>query len=163
MSRFSLEQIAAIRAESERLLADKPPAEQPAPTPVREVPLVFEDDMDKWRREAAESDERRAKAKAELQREAREAHEARSAVGRIAALEDRIAQLEWALADANATTNELAKGAQALGDAVTQATFRMETKLAELSGKLVELRAADDLRRGGVIDMPSPLRPRSVN
>jgi hypothetical protein len=33
----------------------------------------------------------------------------------------------------------------------------------ELGGKLVELRSLDDVRRGSVVDMPSPLRPRSVN
>jgi hypothetical protein len=37
----------------------------------------------------------------------------------------------------------------------------MEKMIDQLSTKLTELRAIDD--QHGVIDLPSPLRPRSVN
>jgi len=160
MSKFTPAQVAAIRAESERLLSDKPPPEPPAP--VRETPIMFEDDVEKWKRLGDEATARRAAAKAELRREEGDLARVKSAVGRIVALEQRVAELEWALADAKATTNELAKSAQAFGEAVTQATFRIEQRLAELSTTLTELRALNDVRRG-VIDMPSPLQPRRVN
>src|SRR5262249_47465387 len=111
MSKFTAEQVAAIRAQSEKLLADKPP---PAPAqPVRrEVPLVFEDDLAKWKREAAESDRQRAEAKAALRRAEGDHARVLSAVGRIAALEQRVAELERDLATSDATMRELARGAE---------------------------------------------------
>jgi len=55
---------------------------------------------------------------------------------------------------------ELARGADAFGVAHDK-LFTWLDKLAQLDAKLTELRAIDDQHR--VIDMPSPLRPRSVN
>jgi hypothetical protein len=55
----------------------------------------------------------------------------------------------------------LARGADAFGAAHDKLFTWLDTKLAQLDAKLTELRAIDDQHR--VIDMPSPLRPRSVN
>ena len=136
-------------------MADEPVS--PPPAPVRERAIVFEDNMDRWRREAAESDARRAAAKAELRREEGDHARALFAVARIAALEQRIAELEASVAQSDETMRELARGAETFARAVDDGLLRMETKLTELSGKLVELRAAGDLHHAGVVDLPSPL------
>jgi hypothetical protein len=122
---------------------------------VREVRLPKpEDDMDRWRRLAAESDERRAAAKAELRREEGDNARVLSALGRIAALERRVAEAEQLAAQSDETMRELARGAEAFSAAVSDVLDRVETKLTQLNSKIVELRSLDDVRRGEIIDLP---------
>jgi chromosome segregation ATPase len=157
MTKYTPEQIAAIYAESRRLLEDEPNEPPATAAPMREVPIPEpEDAMDRWRREAAEADARRAAAKAELRRAEDDLARSRSAVARIVELERRCAELEQNVANANAVMNELAQGAEAFARAVDEGLLRMEKKLGELGGKLVELRAADDQRR--VVDLPKLVR-----
>jgi hypothetical protein len=158
-------QIAALRAESRKLMHSRPSAAPPRDEqPVREVPLPEpEDPMDRWRREADESDRERAAARAALRREEQDLARSQSAVARIASLERRIAELEQSVATSDAVMKELAAGAEAFARAVNEGLLRMETKLTELGTKMLELRSLDDQRRGSVIDMPSPLRARSVS
>jgi hypothetical protein len=165
MSRFTPEQIAAIRRESERLLRDEPPP-RPEPAPPREPPpIVFEDAMDRWRREADEADRERAAAKAELRREEDDLARTRSAIARIAALEQRVAELEQSVATSDATTRELAGGIIEFSNVVTSGLLKIEKHADELDNKLTEMRALNDLRRDGeIIDLPaSPLRKERVN
>src|SRR5262249_55487283 len=99
MSGFSPSEISRIRAESERLLRDSPA--RPEPEPPREPPpLVFEDDVAKWKREADEFEAKRAAAKAELRRQVDNAAEAGWAVigARFDAIEQRLDALEQAVA-----------------------------------------------------------------
>ena len=148
--KYNPEQVARIRAESERLLRDDSPPPAPAPERV----IVFEDDMDRHRREAREFDERRAQAKAELRRAEGDAARVLSALGRVAALEARCAELEQSLETSNATMRELAASAAAFADSVDQGLQRVQTKLLELSTTLTEMRALEDVRRGEVLDLP---------
>jgi hypothetical protein len=151
------EEIAAVLAESRRLLEDKPKApEQPAP--VREVPEPsIPDALELWKKQADEADARRAEAKRELRREEGNLLEARSAVARIDTLEAHVAELQRTVAESGEMMEQLARGAETFSAAVNDVLGRMEKRLEELSTKLTELRAVDDLHRRGVIDMPSPL------
>ena len=145
---------AETRAESERLLScdfSKPPPPDEQPTPAYEPPP--EDPVSKWRREADEQERRFEAARAARRKQEREeaAQADWSAIeARIAAIERRVATLEEvALASVEFSNNAL------------QAVDRLEQLSTQLSTKLTELRALDDQHR--VIDMPSPLRPCSVN
>jgi len=157
MSRYTNEQIAAIRRQSERLLREgpRPPAAEPPP-PAREVPpIVLEDPVQQWKREADEASAIREANRAANRRQAHENARVLTALERLAALEARIAELEQSVATPDATSRELAQGTVTFAQAVDQGLVRMEKHLAELSGKLTELRAANDLYRGGsVIDLP---------
>jgi hypothetical protein len=166
MSKYTPTERARIFAESERLLRD-PPA-RPEPTPPREVHVVLEDPIETWKREADEADAVREANRAELRRKSdeRAAAFARQAqnnelAARVEALEARVDALE-------ATLAAFANGTQVLGDAIENGMTRLDTKLVEfsreLSRRFAELRALDDVRRGKVIDMPSPLvRKERVN
>jgi uncharacterized coiled-coil protein SlyX len=156
MSRYSPADRDRILRQSREILerGDKPPPSPAQPAPVREIPLTFEDPVEAWKREGTEIEQRRAEAKAELRREEGDNARVLSALGRIAALEQRIAELEASLAQSDETMRELARGAADFGAAVDGGLARMETKLAELSGKLTELRSLDDVRRGTVLDLP---------
>jgi hypothetical protein len=70
MPRYTLEQIARIRAESERLLRDDPqPAARPEPRPTpREVHMPNIDPVQEWRAWHDARDREREAAKAELRR-----------------------------------------------------------------------------------------------
>jgi hypothetical protein len=155
MSRFTDAERARILAESRRILSDEPPARpEPAPEPPREVHVQFEDEVQKWAREADEADARRAAAKAELRREEGDNARALTAIERITALEQRIAELEQSVATSDAMSRELAQGTVTFSQAVNQGLARMDVKLAELSGKLTEMRCLEDARRGQIIDLP---------
>jgi hypothetical protein len=122
MSRYTPEQIARIRAESERLLSDEPPP-PPEPTPPRVVRIEVEDDLVRWRREADESDREREAARAELRRESREdrraamrtRQDAAEVDQRLDAIEDRLTAIEQALA----AFNQLASNTATFSDSVT--------------------------------------------
>src|SRR5262249_35738627 len=82
-------------AESQRLLRDPPAPHERAPEPPREVPPpMFEDELDRWRREADEADAVREQCRAELRRESRENERVLTALERISALEARVAAAE---------------------------------------------------------------------
>jgi len=138
---------------------EPPPAPRvPAPEP---PPFEFEDSLAKWKREANEDSRRREAADAERKRQERDDGRARA----------QAAQADWnawcdrriaaALTEHNQKFAELARGSVEFSDAVCARLRHMETMLEQLSAKLTELCAIDDQHR--VIDMPSPLRPRSVN
>jgi hypothetical protein len=142
MSKFTDQQRAEILRRAHETLEhrDEPP---PAPRVSNE---------DSRRREAAD---------AERKRQERDDGRARA----------QAAQADWnawcdrriaaALTEHNQKFAELARGSVEFSDAVCARLRQMETMLEQLSAKITELRAIDDQHR--VIDMPSPLRPRSVN
>ena len=144
-------------AESRRILSDAPPARpEPAPAPVREVHIPASDPVREWAEEA-DAFERKCEAhRARLKREERDAERARSTDW--AAYID--AHIERRLAEHHEQFSELAKASAEFSDKVLQALDRLDGLFAQLSTKMTELRAADDLHRRGVIDMPSPLMRR---
>jgi uncharacterized coiled-coil protein SlyX len=154
---------AKTRAESKRHLScdfSKPPPEPPS----REPPLVFEeiDAVTKWRDEANEQ-----AARFEAERAARKAEERESRlVARqtqdMAAIDVRLAELEARMAEAERQIAELSRAVGDFSDAVNEGMLRQDKQLEKLSTLLTSLRALDDQHRA-VVDMPSPLRPRSVN
>jgi hypothetical protein len=150
MSRFTPEQIAAIRAKSEQLLRDKPPDPPPAPEPVREVPIVFEDAMDRWRKEADERDREREAARDQMRREQRDAERARSADWN-AWVDARIAA---ALAEHDAQLTGFEQASAEFSNKVLQGFDRLDGLVAQLDTKLTELRALNDLQRADVLDLP---------
>jgi hypothetical protein len=158
MSKFTPEQIARTRAESERILREvreepAPPEPEPAPAP-REVPLVFEDDVAKWKREADEASAIREANRAAMRRDQRNERVDLTA-GWTQYIDNRIAEHAGMVA-------ELAKAAVEFSNAVNTRLAEMEKQLGQLETKLTQLRAADDVRRGEIIDLPvSPLIRRT--
>jgi hypothetical protein len=150
MSRFSDQEKAAIFRRSRELLERDGVPSTPPPTP-ESPPLVFESEMDRWRREADEFEQKRAAAKAALRREERDIAHAHTLEARIAELEQRVAAVEQ-----RDDVAEFAKASAEFSDKTLQALDRLEQLCAELSGKLTELRAADDLHR--VVDPPKLVR-----
>src|SRR5262245_25730438 len=157
MSKYTPEQTAASARESERLLKPPQPA-APRPEPVREVSLPpFEDEVERWKREADEQEARFAAERAEQQRQ--EAHAARAnwsawneyVDGRIAA----------ALAERQHEIVELARGTVEFANAVDSRLVQLEQLLTKLSATHAAMRALDDVRRGETIDMPSPIIRRT--
>jgi hypothetical protein len=106
--KFSDAERARIWNESLRILEDKPaPVPQPSRAAVmRTPPLVIEDPVDKWRREADQAERVRADNKARLLRSDRErqaayeraAQNSADTEARLADLEQRIAVIEESLA-----------------------------------------------------------------
>ena len=141
MSRMSPEHIARVRAESERLLRD-PPA-RPEPAPVREPPpIVFEDDVAKWKREADEADALRAAAKAELRRQVDNAAEAGWAVigARFDQIEQRLDEIERTVAG----LYEAVPAAAQFSSATVGRMAEFESLATSLSATLDTLRAVQD-------------------
>src|SRR5262249_45931163 len=142
MSRFSPAEIARVRALSEKLLRDsveRDPVEDEPPAPQlesREVPLpTFESDMDRWRREARESDERRAAAKAELRREEEANARARS-TDWWSAIEAHVEQrIAAALVERQHEISELAR-------AMCDFAAACDKRLVEIEGMLKKLSTA---------------------
>jgi hypothetical protein len=160
---FSEHEKAQILRTSRQLLRDKdkPPGTPPAPEPPP-IEIKFEDPLEKWKREADEADARREAARAAMRREERKEREAMTharALGADAAA--RITALEGRMDEAERQISELSRAVSDFSDAVTGGFRSLEEQCAKLDTKLTELRALDDQHR--VIDMPSPLRPRSVN
>src|SRR5262249_49587174 len=148
MSRYTPEQIAAIRAESERLLRGEPPA-RPKPTPPPRAAYVPEaDPVQEWRDWHDQRAAERKANRAEVRREEGDNACVLSALGRIAALEARIAQLEQSVAQSDASSRELAQGTVTFAESVDQGMVRMEKHLAELSDKLSQMRRFVDVRPG---------------
>jgi chromosome segregation ATPase len=141
MSRFTNQERARVFAESQRLLQeDKAPTPPPAPAP---EPLVLEDDMDRWRREARESDTRRAEAKAELRRQAADdpALAGFATIGsRLDDLEQRVASIEQRLE----SIDTLADGAATFSSSVVAKMDEWENLTTRLSATLDTLRAVQD-------------------
>jgi hypothetical protein len=152
---------ARIMTEVEATLrrADFPSSAPPREEPVRERPLPEpEDAMDRWRREAEAQEVRRAAAKAALRAEERATERADWSAW-TAYIDGRISA---ALTEQQNNVAELARGSVEFSNAVSARLAAMEKLLERLNTKLVELRSLDDVRRGGIIDMPSPL-VRRVN
>jgi len=141
MSQFiNQERAAAVLAESRRILEDKPP---PAPAPAPEPrPIVFEDDMDRHRREAREFDERRAAAKAELRRKQDD-----SALAGFAAIGARLDSIEQRLDEVERTVSslyEVAPAAAEFSNSVVGRMEQIETLTTRLSATLDTLRMIQD-------------------
>ena len=136
MSRFTEQERAEIFRRSRELLdGDRPAATPPtsAPTPTPE--LVFEDQMDRWRREADERDKQRAAAKAELKR-ARDA--ARANWSEWDAYVD--ARIAAALAERQHEIVELANSSVAFAKAVDKKLAELERLLTKITDTHKELR-----------------------
>jgi hypothetical protein len=119
MPRFSDKERALILEQSRRILTNEQPA-RPEPEPEREVRIEFESDMDRWRREADESDRQREACRAELRREHREDVRQRQAPDLLVELAARISTLETrvdAIAEALAGLDTLANSTMAFSDA----------------------------------------------
>jgi hypothetical protein len=165
MTKYTPEEKAAIFAESRRILSEEliPPPERPAPEP-EPPPLVFEDDVARWRREADEADARREAARAQLRRESRDAERARGLdwMAHIDAyVEQRIAA---ALVEHQHGVVELAKSVVEFANATDGKLLELERLLTKLDARQTSLHALDDTHRGTIIDMPSPLvRKERVN
>jgi regulator of protease activity HflC (stomatin/prohibitin superfamily) len=138
--------------ELERLLADLPPTE---------------DKMERWRREAAEAEERRARAKAEREAEERRARAERTLT------ETQAAQLEARLVGMINDTREfvLTVVGEALGEyriqLVDEISASYEDAFAKMSATIEALRAELNLLNAadgkGPIDLPNPLQRRGLN
>jgi hypothetical protein len=154
MGRFSPEQIAAIRRESERLLRDDKPAPRPEPAPTpREARLPEIDAVQEWRDWHEARDQEREDERAEMRREQRDAERERAA-GWAAYVDSRIAA---ALAERQHELIALARGTLEFSNAVTARLQKMEQLIDKLDAAHAKLRAHEDLRRGEIIDLPSPL------
>jgi hypothetical protein len=150
MTRFTPEQIAAVRRESERLLRDDKPA-APAPEPPREVPVPASDPVQEWRDWHEARDREREAARDRMRREKHDAARARGADW-AAYVDARIAA---ALAEHRAQFDELAEASAEFSNKVVQALERLDGLAAQLDTKLTELRALGDMRLGGaVLDLP---------
>ena len=161
----SREEIERVRRESERLLRDSPPA-RPEPAPPREVPVVLDDPVQKWREEADAFDRLREQNRAAMRREGQQEREAFAraraldgAEARITALEARIAELEQHVA----TVDGLAEASAEFSSKVLQGFDRLDGLIAQLGAKITEMRALDDVRRGEIIDLPASPLIRKVN
>ena len=156
MSRFSDQDKARVLAESRRILNDAPPPRRPEPEPVREVHIpAASDPVAEWRDWHDDRAAEREAAKAELRREEGDAARVLSALGRIAALEARVAETERLAAQSDEMMHAFAKDAADFSCAVNGILERVDKQFAELGTKLSELRALDDVRRRGeVIDLP---------
>jgi hypothetical protein len=132
--------------ELERLLADLPPTE---------------DKMERWRREAAEAEERRARATAERARAER------------TLTENQAAQLEARLVGMIDDTREfvLTVVGEALGEyrneLIAEVSASYEDAFAKVSATIESLRAELKLLNtadgSGPIDLPNPLQRRGLN
>src|SRR5262249_26603480 len=152
MSKFSPEEIARVRRESERLLCD-PPA-RPEPEPVREVPLPPRDEVREWREwQDARTAEREAH-RAALRREQREEHEAMARARALDGAEARIEALEGRMDEIERQISELSRAIQEFSRAVTGGLNSQDRKLEKLQTLLTELRTIDDLQRRAPLDLP---------
>jgi len=147
------EQIDAARAEAMKTLSDdksSPPIA--APAPVREVPLVFEDDVARWKREADEASARRQHEREKLQRQSRTAEQARTADrAAVDVLTAEVVALRHDLDEQVEASNELARGLRAFADAV-------DGKLGELGTLLKRLHAGEASMRARHEEAYSALR-----
>ena len=159
MSRFTDQERAEIYAESRRLLEDKPPVTPPAPAPEPEPPpLMPEDPIAKWKREADARDRERKAAIAERQRVERAAR-ASDWSAWDAYVDARIAA---ALAERQHEIVELAHSSVEFAKAVDKKLAELERLLTKITDTHKELR--EHLAREP-LDMPSPLvrKERLVN
>lgn len=162
MSKFSPQQRAAILRKSLELLADdNPPGAAPSPEP---PPLVFEEPVAKYKREADEQAQRFAAERAESRREEREEREAMARARALDGAEARITALEQRMDEVERQISELSRAIGDFSDSVGEAMQRQDKQLEKLSAKLTEIRALDDQHRA-VLDLPSPLirKERRIN
>jgi hypothetical protein len=148
---FSEHEKAQILRTSRQLLRDKdkPPGAAPSPEPPP-IEIKFEDPMDRWRREAAEQDARFAAERAAREREEREQREALVRARALDGAEARITALEGRMDEVERQISELSRASGDFSDAVSQGLQSLDKQLEKLQHR-------------AVVDMPSPLRPRSVN
>jgi hypothetical protein len=144
MSRFSDRERASILEQSRRILTDEQPPARPEPAAPREVQVEFEDDMDRWRREADEADQVRAAAKAAMRREEQaDVRHQRQApdvlvelAARVSTLEDRVD----AIAEALAGLDTLANGTMTFSNAVTEKLEGLVTLTNKVDAAVTTLR-----------------------
>jgi hypothetical protein len=137
MSRFTDAERRAVMEESRRILSEEPPPlPEPAPVP-REVRIEFEDDLDRWRREADASDRECEQNRAALRRSERETRSQERTIDRLNAEVAALRNDHNALA---AAANEQARALIEFGNTV-------ETKLVALSALADRLqRTLEDTR-----------------
>jgi hypothetical protein len=142
-SRFTPSQRAEIIAQSRKLLSEDTSAPSPPSPPSRPRSLpthvVFEDDLTKYKREADEADRVRARAKAELRREAaamRTRQDAAEVDQRLGAIETRLDAIEQAMA----SFVDLANGASSFSDVVTRELNSLAALAERLDRTLVSMR-----------------------
>ena len=126
-------------AESRRLLEDKPPTSPPAPAP-EPPPLVFEDDVAKWKREADEASAIREANRAELRRKQDDPTLAGfAAIGsRVSDLEQRVDELERTVS----ALYEVAPAAAQFSEAAVTKLTGLEALTARLDRVLESMREA---------------------
>jgi hypothetical protein len=162
MSKFGPEQRARIFAESRRLLADEPASHKEPPTP--EPPLTIETQDARWRRELEDFERKRAASGAAMQREKREEREGMARARALDGVEERVTVLEQRADKIEEQISELARALGDFSDAVSEGMLKQDKGLEKLSTLLTSMRAADDVHRAAVLDMPSPLiRKERVN
>jgi hypothetical protein len=127
-----------IFRESKRILEAE---STPRAVPVREPPpIVIEDELAKWKREADEADRLREANRSRLRRQERETHtrtEWETGVDvRLAALEERVDAIESHLAGFDA----VADGAASFSDAVTTRLHALDALSARLDVTLTGMR-----------------------
>ena len=158
MSRYTPEQIARVRAESERLLRDEPRPAARAPASTREPPP--RDHIAEWAEWHDARDAERRAAKAVMRRQAREEQQgnADAAVDFWRAVDARIAA---ALAEHERGILDIIReglaGTGDLAEVVGRRLDLMEVTLDKLSAKLSELGSHEE-RRPTTLDLPNPLR-----
>jgi hypothetical protein len=138
MKKFTEQERADIFAESCRLLEDEPPVMPPAPTP-EPPPLVLEDALTKWRREADEAAAASVAARAKLksQSQARDAgYDA--LMQHVAALERRLVVAEQSCA----AFGSLANGCLDFSNAVSAQLREFDMLTKKLEATLSRARAA---------------------
>jgi DNA repair exonuclease SbcCD ATPase subunit len=129
MGKFTDAERARIWNESLRILEDKPAAPpQPSRASVmRTPPLVIEDPVDKWRREADQAEREREREKAQLQRAA---HERQAAYERAAQnsadTEARLTDLEQRMDNVEAHIAALSEAVSAAADFSNNAVTRFD-------------------------------------
>jgi hypothetical protein len=159
MSRYTDSDRAAILRKSRELLErgiDKPAPPREEPPAYEPPPITFEDPLRRWQREADEATRRREAADAERRRQERETERARGAdwLTAINACIDR------RLAEHYEQFSQLAKASAEFSDAVDARLRQLEELIAKLDATHAKLRAHGTREP---LDLPNPLRPRSVN
>ena len=144
--------IAALRAEAlatitrvDAMPRYEPPDTEAAAAPRRDDPIVFEDPVAKWKREADEAEQRRAAAKAELREQ--EQQMIRAAQGddidrRIAAALDA-----YDVAVGRALAEERKRMRKEFKAALAELREELNVQRAHESGKVVDLPAVPLLRK----------------
>jgi hypothetical protein len=159
MTKFTDAQRATIFEQSRRILTDEPkaPTAEQQPAPVREVVVPEpEDAMDRWRREAAESDRAREAERSAMRRQEREEREAIARARALDGIAARVTVLEQRMAEAGQVLSELGRAVAEYSDAVSEGMLKTDKYIEALKTEMTALRAADDQHRAA--DFPRLVR-----